>query len=693
MTGTKDKTKKKKRRSIGTALMLTLTLIIIILSVIVGTTTYFIAKDSLINSSNELLLNKAIDSANIVESRIEMYISSIEPLGNFEFLGDPDIPWEEKSKLLKVEKSRLGLTDIGITDTKGNLTLENGKAINISDYDYFKMANSGVSYFSQPFYNSQSQNMDVAVSTPLKFNNKVVGTIIAFKDANEFYNLASDIKIGDTGFAYLLNEDVDIVSHPTVVSGATSDTTVSGATSSGDETKINFNTLTDRVSKSSRVDVEKIIEKIQNEESGVGQYEEDGKIIHLSYAPIPSKGWTIIVNITENEILKDLNNLKKTLVIIGAISLAIGLVISYLVNRRVINRIIDMSNKTKHLSELDLTFTIDEKSLNREDELGIMAQSIQSVIDSIKGFTIETQSSSRLVAASSQELAAITEESSAASTSVAEAANNIAEKSQTQLQEILKVSTEMNNVIEQFTSALDESKLVEELSEEAFNNTEKSKKVIDEVIEQMDSIKDSTNKVKIYLENISNSSKKMDEILLVIQNIAEQTNLLALNAAIESARAGEAGKGFSVVAEQIRKLADQTKDSTDEINNIIKNNHELILDTNQHMEFSNEEVNKGIAKVNDTKKTFDHIAKIIGDMNLGMSRSIKAITNVGSSIDEAVNSIQTAESISHEVAEQIHNVSAATEEQMASMDEITTSTDTLAKLSDDLQEIFRNIKL
>ena len=448
MIKTKDKTNKKKRKSIGTALTLTLTLIIITLSSIVGSTTYLIAKNSLINSSEELLLNKAKDSANIVEARIEMYISSIEPLGNFEFLGDPGILWEQKSKVLKIEKDRLKLTGIGIADDQGNLILDNGDNINVSNYDYFKISKEGKPYFSQPFYNDKSKNMDVAVSTPLKFDNKIVGAIIAFKDANEFYSLASDIKIGEKGFAYLLNEEIDVVSHPTVVSSATSDG-ISSATTSGDESKINFSTLIHRVSTNSKSDVEKITQDIMGKTTGVGQYEEEGEIIHLGYAPIPSKGWTILLSITEKEILRDLNSLKKTLILIVSISLAIGIMLSYIINRGITNRIIDMSNKTKHLSDLDLTFTIDEKTLDREDELGIMAKSIQRVIDSIKGFARETQGSSQSLAASSQELAAITQESSAASTSIAEAANNIAARSQDQNEEILKESPEINNQAQQ----------------------------------------------------------------------------------------------------------------------------------------------------------------------------------------------------------------------------------------------------
>ncbi|HAE92610.1 MAG TPA: hypothetical protein DCG60_08225 [Tissierella sp.] len=671
-----------KFRKIGTSLLITVILIIILLSGTISLTAYVIAKNSLINTSKELLLNKAHDSGLIVDERIKNYLISIDSLGSLELLSNIDNLWEEKIEYLQAEKKRLNLSNIGIASTEGYLRLDNNKTVDISNLWFFKQANLGLPSFSAPFYREESGQVDIAMAAPLKHDRKVVGVIVAYKDAKEFYGIAQDIHIGKTGYAYIIDENINVISHPTLE-----------IIKQNENTKIDFKDSIGEVDEDSKKRIDNILQEIKGKNIGIDWYKQNGEKKYIGYAPIPSKGWTILVHITEKEILSELDKLNTYLPSISLLALIFGIILSYFISKNLSNRIVSISNQTTSLAELDLSFSIDEKMRNRKDEIGIMAKAIQSVINNIKFFAAEIQTSSHSLSSSSVKLAAITQESFASSNSVAEAANNINSKANIQLREILRVSNEIKNVNNSFNLVLEQIKDIKFLNDKAHSNAYKGKESIDGLIGQMININNSSEKVKNSLKDINTSSKEMDRILIIIEKIAEKTNLLALNAAIESAKAGEYGRGFAVVAKEIRLLADQTKSSTNEINKLIKNNQNIISYANQSMEYSDCEINKGITTVNETKVVFDEMATIFNNVVEEMNESTITLNNVEDNLYNAMNSMIRTETITKEVVMEINDVSAATEEQMASMGELTSSTDSLSELADNLYSLINKIKL
>ncbi len=681
----RKKVTKVEKNSIGKRMIISTTSILIVLTLSLGLITYFISKDELIKSYNEFLYNKAIDSANLVDEQIKSYTLSIETLGNLEAIADPEIPIEERYKALNVERGRLQFSTIGLADIQGNLLLNNGTTVDVYQEEYFRRAQAGRTYFSEPIRNTATGKVEIVVAAPLKHKGVIVGVVVAYKPAEDFYKIADNIKFGENGFAYILNETVDIVSHPTVIGRATIAT-------DSDENP-NFSGLKDRVPSNIVNEVIEMEEKIKAGEPGIGKYAEGNKIVHIGFAPIKSKGWTLVVSIDESEVLSGLNSLKQTLLITMGIAIVVGILFSLLFSRNLTKPIAKITDCAYSLSQLDFSIDIEEKLLKRKDELGKMGYSLQLIIDNMRNFAQEVQESSHQVAASSEELAAISEESTAAATNIAESSNEIAEASHAQLSEILNVTSSIKEISNHIDRVTRQTENAENLRIKVIDRTEIGKDKIEEVIVQMRNIEDSTNSVRASLDNISSSSKEMNQMLEVIQDVAEQTNLLALNAAIEAARAGEFGRGFAVVADEIRKLAEETQKSTEEIYLRLVNNNVLIEDANEKMDSGGKEVELGITRVNETRESFNEIAELIHQIAKSIEEVVQATDNVENYVESVVDSSTSIEKMSQDIASQIQNSSAASEEQMASMEEITSSTESLASLAEELQLLLSNIKL
>lgn len=192
---------------------------------------------------------------------------------------------------------------------------------------------------------------------------------------------------------------------------------------------------------------------------------------------------------------------------------------------------------------------------------------------------------------------------------------------------------------------------------------------------------------------LERKSQEIGEIINVITGIAEQTNLLALNAAIEAARAGEHGKGFAVVADEVRKLAEESGNAAKNISTLIG---EIQVNTKHTVQTVNEgkiAIETGMSFVSNAGSTFEKIATDVSLINNKLSIISAEIQEINNNTDVLVNEVDNTKDVTEKSTDYTQNVVAAAQEQYASMVEMTAASRSLAEMSEKLQDVVSDFKL
>ncbi|KMT21754.1 methyl-accepting chemotaxis protein [Clostridium cylindrosporum] len=390
---------------------------------------------------------------------------------------------------------------------------------------------------------------------------------------------------------------------------------------------------------------------------------------------------------------EDTSEFNKSLVVMttGGIILIIFFAILITLTYRGITKFIDQFNLLMEKAE-DGDLTI-KGEIYKKDELGQITERFNRFIDRVRDLISEAKKTSEVVAASSSEIMEATDRVSAASEEVATTISNIANGASRQVELAEESSSSVKGVVEGLNHISENTIYIDELASSAMEIVNNGTISIKDQSEKMSTTKNASEDVTNVISELSKKSKEIGTVVEFINGITEQINLLSLNASIEAARAGEAGRGFTVVANEVKKLAELSKESTLKISNLIE---EVQID-----------IEKAVNGVSDTKTSIDEqeaSLKIIDDsFNLiresvfDVASKIKEVANETKIINEnaisAEKFLENIVGIIEQSALGTEEVASTTEEQTASIQEVASSMSNLVELSNNLEVSISKFKV
>jgi methyl-accepting chemotaxis protein len=338
----------------------------------------------------------------------------------------------------------------------------------------------------------------------------------------------------------------------------------------------------------------------------------------------------------------------------------------------------------------DFTVDIDTESTN---EFGIMKKSLNIMITDIKSMISTIKDKSIGIESRAENLGATSEEMTAACENVSAAVQESASGTSVQAQDLVTITTTLNEFGEQIEKVACSIKEVHTNANQVGIMASDSNANIIKLVDSIKNVENSSSNLDVKITNLETNINRINEITNLINSISDQTNLLALNAAIEAARAGESGRGFAVVADEIRKLAVQSKSSSASISSLI---NDISKDTNSMVYTSGEVKNELDRQAGTVKLATESFKDIINAVHtvIPMIEEINdSIEGVQSEKNEIIDKIEGASAIAEEIAASAEEISASTEELNASSEEVSNTALELSYMTKDMFNEIDKFKL
>ena len=488
-------------------------------------------------------------------------------------------------------------------------------------------------------------------------------------DVEAIRQVAQDFKLGENGYAAIVGQDGSLIYYP-------------GAS------------LRDNLKEIYNGALASAGDKLLGGQATMLHHEIGGQEYLMAAAPIGTSGLTFIVFVPEDEMMAPVYTLGWIYVTscLFGILVLVGLVIW--VTGRIVGRLDHLEGLAARISDGDLRDGIEEQNLSTDgDEIDRLllryVQMKRHLREVIKGVR---NSAEELVEASGR-FNEITSQSAQASTTVAESITVVGEQMAGQVKNFTEISGLSDQVAGHIENVSGNIETTQKAALDAAAATETGNRIISEIGTKIQAMSETSQVAHETSGALEDSSQKIAQIVELISGIAGQTNLLALNAAIEAARAGEHGRGFAVVADEVRKLAEQSDEAAGQIAGLIQQNGKDIQNVVVSIEQSQQNVQESVEAVDLAGREFQEISKRVTELNTRMENITAAMRELATASRKIANSAENANTQAECSMDEARNVSASAQEQSAAITEIANASVRLADLANGMQQTVKRFQV
>ncbi|WCN37431.1 methyl-accepting chemotaxis protein [Aneurinibacillus uraniidurans] len=648
--------------SVGRRLQVAFILLLLLPSLVIGSFSYNTAKDriqnDMVNSAerNVKFLNDLINNTIENEKKSVGFLSQSIDASLYDGKQNPRV----MDIIHRFQNTHPEITSAYVGTQTGILIADGADKL-APDYDPRKrvwyqeaMQNKESVSVSEPYLDKLKNVIVVSASKPLKDGSGVVAIDL---DLTNLSNSVKQTKIGEHGYGFIIDQTRKAIVHPTIKSG-------------------------DAIP-------EQTMGELFKKDEGTYIGNEDGEQKETFFTTNTTTGWKVAGTIKLAEIQESVQGIFFTTVVTIIVSLLLGAVVTYWVILSITRPLKLLSDASDKISKGDLTERV---SVNAKDELGQLGNHFNHMGESLQTVVHQVKERVDLLAVASEQLMASSQETAKATEHISGTVHEIAVGSEEEARNVEGMSATIAEMSDTLQEIAQHTQTTSVSMTKTSDIASKGNETILTAVQQMNFIQNSVDELATIIKHLHESIDQIGNFAGLITDISSQTNLLALNAAIEAARAGEHGRGFAVVADEVRKLAEQSSQSAGSVTGLIDMIKTKMDTALRSMENSRKEVAKGMEVVDDAGASFTQIYQSIDEVSNEIHEVSASVQQITASTEQFVASIRSVTKTVEKVSEGINEVSASTEEQLASMEEVSATAASLAKMAEELEEIVKQFK-